>query len=161
LLIKNEFIQGENNNTFKTINPSTGKAIYNVAKAFPSGVDYAIDTAVNAFYNPTWSKLPVCERGLLLLKLADLIEKDQDELTAIETLDNDKTFMYAKFFDVKETAFASGALEDGQTKSMGKPLKLKRTFSVTHGMSHWEWWDHSLEFPSFDACLKMWTNSCL
>jgi len=52
--IKNEFIQGENNNTFETINPSTGKAICRVAEASPSDVDYAIDTAVNAFNNPTW-----------------------------------------------------------------------------------------------------------
>jgi len=34
-----------------------------------------------------------------------LIERDQDELAAIETLDNGKAFTYAKFFDVKETAF--------------------------------------------------------
>jgi len=46
LFIKNEFIQGENNNTFETINPSSGKAICRVAEAFPSDVDYTIDTAV-------------------------------------------------------------------------------------------------------------------
>lgn len=44
--------------------------------------------------------MPASERGRLLYKLADLVEKHQDELAALEALDNGKPFAFAKAADV-------------------------------------------------------------
>ena len=50
--------------------------------------------------NPSWNKIGPSGRANLLLKLADLIERDIDEVAALESLDNGKPFGIAKVFDV-------------------------------------------------------------
>ena len=49
-------------------------------------------------------KVPGTERGKLLLKLADLIEKHGDELAALEALNNGKSVTIARNVDVKSAA---------------------------------------------------------
>jgi aldehyde dehydrogenase (NAD+) len=44
--------------------------------------------------------MAAAERGKLLYKLADLMEKHQDELAALEALDNGKPFSFAKAADI-------------------------------------------------------------
>lgn len=44
--------------------------------------------------------MPASERGRLLYKLADLIEKNIDELAYLESLDTGKPLMVAKMMDL-------------------------------------------------------------
>lgn len=44
--------------------------------------------------------MPAHERGRLMTKLADLILKHHDELSALEALDNGKPFTFAKMADI-------------------------------------------------------------
>jgi len=125
LFINNEFIKAENNKTLETINPVTEKPICKVAEASPADVDRAVDAAVKAFHNPSWGKLPVKDRSLLLLKLADLIERNIDELAAIESLDNGKPIVYAKNFDVVETALCFRYYAGWADKIHGKTINTK------------------------------------
>ena len=53
-----------------------------------------------AFENPSWSGIGPYARAKLLFKLADLIERDIDEVSALESLDNGKPFGICKVFDV-------------------------------------------------------------
>lgn len=65
----------------------TGQVITKVAGASAADVDLAVNAAKKA-YKTSWGlKVPGSERGLLLSKLADLMEKHGDELSALETLD--------------------------------------------------------------------------
>lgn len=50
------------------------------------------------------SQTPGAVRGKLLIKLAELLERDIDEIAALEALDNGKTFAICKSFDVTESA---------------------------------------------------------
>lgn len=51
-------------------------------------IDLAVKAAHKA-YNESWGmKVPPSQRCKLLLTLADLIEKNSDELAALESLDN-------------------------------------------------------------------------
>ena len=80
--------------------PVVGKVITKVAAAGPKDVDAAVQAAKHAF-KTTWGlKTPGHERGRLLGKLADLIEKNIDELAALEALDAGKPFMHAKTMDI-------------------------------------------------------------
>src|SRR4051812_29618877 len=89
LLINNKWVDSANGKTFETINPSTGEVIARVAEAGKADVDKAVVAARKAFAGP-WRKMNARERGRLLYRLADLIEKNANELAALETLDNGK-----------------------------------------------------------------------
>ena len=56
-------------------------------------VDIAVDAACEAFkLGSTWRTMDASQRGVLLNKLADLIERDREYLARLETLDNGKPF---------------------------------------------------------------------
>ncbi|CAG8701310.1 22017_t:CDS:2, partial [Gigaspora rosea] len=99
LFINNEFVDSVDRKVFETINPSTGKVITSVAEASDKDVDLAVEAAENAF-NDVWCHVDGKERGKLLNKLANLMERDLEELAALETLDNGKPFHSAKANDL-------------------------------------------------------------
>src|ERR1700722_11487938 len=90
LLIDGKWVNAASGKTFETTNPSTGEVIAHVAEADKADVDKAVDAARAAFETGAWSKTSASERGRLMHKLADLMEKNIDELAALETLDNGK-----------------------------------------------------------------------
>src|SRR5881392_2749913 len=69
--------------TFATVNPTTGETICQVAEGDKADVDLAVKAARKAFEQGPWSKMSAAERGRLLHRLADLIEKNQEELAAL------------------------------------------------------------------------------
>ncbi|MGE3316477.1 MAG: aldehyde dehydrogenase family protein [Planctomycetaceae bacterium] len=90
LLIDGKWVDAASGKTFETLNPATGEVIATVAEADKADVDKAVAAARRAFENSEWSAMPAAQRGLLLNRLADLIEKHKEELAALETLDNGK-----------------------------------------------------------------------
>jgi aldehyde dehydrogenase (NAD+) len=70
------------------INPTNGKVVGSIAEGTEKDIDLAVEVASNA-YNTYWGlKTPGAERGKLLLKLADLIDRAADELASLEALDS-------------------------------------------------------------------------
>jgi len=90
MLIDGRWVDSVSGRTFPTINPTTGEAITQVAEGDKADVDLAVTAARRAFEKGPWAKMNARERGRLIYKLADLIEKNIDELAALETLDNGK-----------------------------------------------------------------------
>ncbi|KAG0651237.1 Aldehyde dehydrogenase [Hyphodiscus hymeniophilus] len=103
LFINNEFVKGVEGKTFETINPSTEEVICSVHEATDKDVDVAVAAARKA-YDTVWRKETPENRGKLLVKLADLFEKNIDILAAVETLDNGKALSMAKGADVPMAA---------------------------------------------------------
>ncbi|PLN74537.1 aldehyde dehydrogenase [Aspergillus taichungensis] len=95
LFINNEFVAGSEGKTFETVNPTDEKVITSVHEANEKDVDIAVAAARKAFENE-WRQVTPTERGRLLTKLGDLMERDSDTLAAIEALDNGKAFTMAK-----------------------------------------------------------------
>jgi aldehyde dehydrogenase (NAD+) len=56
--------------------------------------------ARKAFDEGPWRRMAGVEKGKLMLKLADLMEKNADELAALESLDNGKPINFSKAADV-------------------------------------------------------------
>ncbi|KAI0246873.1 aldehyde dehydrogenase [Lactifluus subvellereus] len=100
IFIDGQFSAGFNRTTIDVVNPSTGKVIASIAEGTAKDVDRAVETAHRAFETSWGLKVPGAERGKLLSRLADLMEKHSDELAALEALDNGKTFTWAKGVDV-------------------------------------------------------------
>ena len=90
LLIGAEWKDAASGKTFKTTNPATGELLGAVAEADKADVDLAVKAARAAFEG-AWSKVSPSERGKLLNRLADLVEKNAEELAQLESLDNGKS----------------------------------------------------------------------
>ncbi|KAF4239901.1 hypothetical protein CNMCM6805_005358 [Aspergillus fumigatiaffinis] len=95
LFINNEFVPGVEGKTFETINPHDEKPIVAVHEATEKDVDIAVEAARKAFKG-AWKDVIPSERGRLLTRLADLLERDMDTIAAVEALDNGKAFQIAK-----------------------------------------------------------------
>ena len=101
--INNEFVKGVDGKTFETINPTDEKPICSVHEATEKDVDVAVSAARKAL-ETTWKAVTPSDRGKLLMKLADLFERDIDILAAIESLDNGKAKGIARNVDVAYAA---------------------------------------------------------
>src|SRR6202140_173791 len=100
LLIDGQWVDGSKK--FDTINPASGEVLTQIAEASPADVDRAVDAARRAFEDRSgaWRKLSASERGRLIWKLADLVEKNIDELAELETLDNGKPIFESRYVDM-------------------------------------------------------------
>jgi len=92
LFIGGKWLDSVSGKTFPTLNPATGETICQVAEGDKADVDLAVKAARKAFEEGPWPKASAAERGRLLNKLADLIEKNKEELAALESLDNGKPY---------------------------------------------------------------------
>jgi aldehyde dehydrogenase (NAD+) len=90
MLIDGKWVNSQSGKTFETINPATGDVICQVAEGDKADVDLAVQAARKALEGKAWKNMGPADRGRLLFKLADLIEKNAQELAALETLDNGK-----------------------------------------------------------------------
>ena len=94
LFINNEWVSSST--VFPSINPADGTELSQIALAEQSHVDAAVGAARHAFAN-TWSQVLPAERGRLMWKLADLIERDRQVLKELESLDNGKPLKKAGY----------------------------------------------------------------
>jgi len=91
VFINNEWRDAVSGKTFPTLNPCTEQVIANVAEGDKADVDIAVVAAREAFkLGSVWRTMNASDRGILMNKLADLIERDQQYLADLETLDNGK-----------------------------------------------------------------------
>src|SRR5438309_6852475 len=103
LFIGGKWLDSVSGKTFPTQNPATGETICQVAEGDKADVDLAVKAARKAFEDGPWTKMNASDRGRLLTKLADLIEKNKDELAALEALDNGKPLRDAQAADLPLT----------------------------------------------------------
>jgi aldehyde dehydrogenase (NAD+) len=96
LLINNQWVDPSDGGTFETLNPATGEVIAKVAAAGPGDVDRAVKAARRALESGPWSTMDAADRGRLLFKLADLVEKESKDLAALESLNCGKTIKDAQ-----------------------------------------------------------------
>ena len=100
LLINGQWVETAKNSD--TVNPATGEVLTQIAQASSSDVDNAVAAARRAFddRNGPWRKTSASERGRLIWKLADLLEKNIDEFAELETLDNGKPIFESRYVDM-------------------------------------------------------------
>jgi aldehyde dehydrogenase (NAD+) len=104
LLINNEWTGSATH--FDTINPATGEVLTQIVEASTSEVDRAVQSARRAVDDRSgpWRKMSASECGRLIWKLADLVEKNIDELAEIETIDNGKPIFESRYVDMPMVA---------------------------------------------------------
>ncbi len=90
--------------TLDVTNPAAGSLLARVGAAGGQDIDRAVQAARRALGDPSWRKMASSARGRLLWKIAELIEKNSDELATIESLNNGKTIREALRGDLPPSA---------------------------------------------------------
>lgn len=97
IFINNEWVNSVSGKTFPTVNPQDETVIAQVSEGDKADVDLAVAAAKKAFHRYSeWRQLDASARGLLLLKLADLVDRDYKYIAQLETLDNGKPLKQAE-----------------------------------------------------------------
>ena len=100
MLIGGKWQESHGGKRFSTLNPVNESVIADVPEGNAADVDAAVKSARTAFESGPWHKMDARDRGRLINKLADLMEKNLEELAALETLDNGKPISDAKAADL-------------------------------------------------------------
>src|SRR5262249_34256029 len=86
MLIGGAWVEAASGKTFDSINPATGDVLARVAEGDAEDITRAVTAARRAFEGP-WSKWKPFERQQVLLRLADLVDQQLDDLALLDTLD--------------------------------------------------------------------------
>lgn len=127
LLINNQWVDPSDGGTFDTCNPATGKVLAKVGAATAKDVDKAVKAARKALDSGPWGKMDAVERGQLIFKLADLVEKHADELAALESLNCGKTITDSQG-DVQATVRTLRYYAGWADKIEGKTVPVRGSF---------------------------------
>jgi aldehyde dehydrogenase (NAD+) len=128
MFIGGKWVDSVSGKTFATLNPATGEPICQVAEGDKADVDLAVKAARKAFDSSPWSKINASERGRLLNMLADRIEKDKEELAALESLDNGKPYQIALNVDLPLTIKCYRYYAGWADKIHGKTIPIEGPF---------------------------------
>jgi len=126
------------------IEPATGKPYSQVADSDGHDVDLAVAAAEKAFAD--WSRTPAQERSRILLRIADLIERDLEKLARAESIDSGKPLSLARSLDIPRAAsnfrfFATAILhtesEAHITDNVAFNYTLRQPRGITGLISPW------------------------
>ncbi|HYO76215.1 MAG TPA: aldehyde dehydrogenase [Thermoanaerobaculia bacterium] len=124
--------------------PANGEVLAQIPDSDRADVDAAVAAAKRAF--PGWSTTTVEERSKILLKLADLIEQNLDELARLESDDNGKPVALAKRMDIPRavanfrffaTAILHQSTEAHVTDQVALNYTLRQPIGVAGLISPW------------------------
>ncbi|RWN25220.1 aldehyde dehydrogenase family protein [Mesorhizobium sp.] len=101
--INGDYRGTERGETFATFNPATGKELAQVSSGDEADIDRAVAAARAAFESGSWSRQTPRDRKKTLLRFADLIEKNIEELALIETLDCGKPLNDSRNVDLPDS----------------------------------------------------------
>uniref|UniRef100_A0A8D3BZY1 aldehyde dehydrogenase (NAD(+)) n=1 Tax=Scophthalmus maximus TaxID=52904 RepID=A0A8D3BZY1_SCOMX len=104
LFINNEWHESCSGRKIPVYNPATGELLCDVDEADAEDVDKAVRSARAAIQmGSPWRSMDASDRGHVLNRLADLVERDRLLLATLEALDSGKVFLMAYFVDLMAT----------------------------------------------------------
>jgi 4-(gamma-glutamylamino)butanal dehydrogenase len=101
--IDGEFRDAESGETFVTENPANAQKLADVAAGGAADIDLAVRAARRAFEDGRWSRLAPVERKKVLLRFADALEANLEELATMEALEAGKPITDCREVDLPET----------------------------------------------------------
>lgn len=104
--INGKFVDAKSGKTMEAVNPATGKVFASFSTCDENDVDEAVKVAQKTFERGVWSKMHPTERKKVLLKFADIIENNLEELAVLETLDSGKPIGEVMSTDIPEAIHA-------------------------------------------------------
>ncbi len=142
--IGGNFIGPLSGNFIDNINPATGEVYAEIPDSNAKDIEVAVKAAQKAF--PAWSILPVEKRFIILNKIAELIDENQDELALAETNDNGKPLWLSKLVDIPRASsnfrfFATGIMhfanESHDMEDKAVNYTLRQPIGIVGCISPW------------------------
>ena len=126
MLINGQWVAAASRETFPTFDPATGEVICDIPAGGKTDIDRAVKAARAAFTG-SWSRVTPSDRGRMLWKLADLLEKNIEEFAALESLDNGKPLAVARVADLPLAVDLFRYMAGWATKIHGRtfPISVK------------------------------------
>jgi len=155
LLIGGQWKDASDKKTFKTICPADGSVLAECAEATREDVDEAVKAAWKAF--ESWKHVTVNERAVILNKIADIIDANQEHLAMVESLDNGKPIRETMAVDIPMSAqhfrYFAGCImaDEGSANMLGEStlsLILREPIGVVGQIVPWN-------FPFLMAAWKL------
>jgi acyl-CoA reductase-like NAD-dependent aldehyde dehydrogenase len=103
MLIDGEWTDAASGETFDSVYPGNGQVVAKVAAGGREDVDRAVAAARRAFEGGEYRKMNGADRGMLLWRIADLMEKNIEELAELETIDNGKPLIESLKVDLPQS----------------------------------------------------------
>ena len=95
-LIAGQWVASRSGESLPTVDPSTGEELARLARGNAEDIDRAVAAAQEAFAAGPWPQTAPADRGRLLLRMADLIRKERDDLARLESQDTGKPLHQAR-----------------------------------------------------------------
>ncbi|KAJ7650924.1 aldehyde dehydrogenase [Roridomyces roridus] len=146
LFIDGQWVDPVEPDSIYVINPATGKKVASVSLGSSKDVDLAVKAAQKACKTSWGLKCPGTQRGKLLARLADLMERDADQFTALEALDAGMPFQFAKAANVGSSIQTLRYFAGWSDKIQGKSIETNETklaytrrepYGVVGGITPW------------------------
>ena len=124
LYIDGKWVDSKSGKTFEVEDPATGKQIATCAAGDSTDIDLAVKAARKAFDAGKWTSIPTNERGKIIWKIGDLIDKHTEELAQLESLDNGKPVTIAGAADVPLSSDIMRYMAGWATKIEGETIPI-------------------------------------
>ena len=157
MYINGEWVDAISGQTRSIVNPFNNEIIAEVPEGGREDAREAISAARKAFDSGQWSGLPSVERAALVYKLAQLIERDREELAELESLDTGKTVEESRW-DMDDIAgifrYFAGLADKEHGEIIASPIKdstsmiVREPVGVCGQISPWN-------YPLLQASWKM------
>jgi phenylacetaldehyde dehydrogenase len=100
MLIAGKWVAAQSGKTLPVEDPATEENIAHVPSGDKADIDMAVAAARRAFESGPWSRISPAERSRLVWRLGDLLERNADEFSELEALDNGKPVTNARNGDI-------------------------------------------------------------
>lgn len=128
LFIGGKWSDASSGKTTPTTNPATGETLTTLAEASQQDVNAAVGAARKAFTGGPWAEMSASDRGRILWKIGDLVDKYNEEIGTIETLDNGKPIFESRQVDMPMVAEVFRYYAGWATKIMGDTAPVRGPF---------------------------------
>ncbi|OBY25713.1 aldehyde dehydrogenase [Leisingera sp. JC1] len=102
--IDGRFTDAASGKTFASVNPATGEVLAQVSECDEEDVNRAVAAGRRAFADGRWSRMAPGDRKAVMLKLADLIRENLEEMALLDSLDMGKLVTDAATVDAPGSA---------------------------------------------------------
>ena len=104
--INGEYTDAVSNETFECLSPVDGRLLGKVASCDAADAQRAVEVARKTFESGVWSRLAPAKRKAAMIRFADLLKQNAEELALLETLDMGKPISDSLHIDVPGAAGA-------------------------------------------------------
>jgi aldehyde dehydrogenase (NAD+) len=125
LFIDGKWVNASSGRTYSTVNPATGEVITQIADGGDADTEAAVAAARRAFEGGPWAQMSASDRAKILWKIGDLVDKYNEELGTLETLDNGKPIFESRYVDMPLVAEVFRYYAGWCTKIHGETVPVK------------------------------------